>query len=576
MVHPPVGGETLTRTNGLGQTTAVEQFGGTAKAGQVLSNATYDYTHAGQLAGITATHQDGDAPSQWRYTYDWLGQRQSTSDPDTGTSESDYDPNGNVVATRSPSARGTVSIATTYDPLNRPKTRVDSAGRTIATWAYDAGENPDGSTIANAVGRPVSSTSHTPAGAFTTSVTDYERDGDVAGTRVTWPASWTGGGAGASASAVVFYDYNDASQVTSTRHGAVYGMGARTIEHRYTTGGLLKKSTTDGGATTLAEPAYNRRNLPIGLDSAAAGSGSLDRTFDWQAATGYFDALQVSADTGDTLRLGYGYDAGGNITTIRGRSVIPATSATPETSISGGWCYSYDGLNRIATARTGSRESAEPDLPANEACADNGGNTDILGTKHQLTYSYTRDALASVTDVSSGATATYHYPGSGDPAAGRPVHGVTSITQSGNDPNKVMPQPGGNDGTVSEGAFDTSGIRVMRRVTEVKNGDPAPAVTTVYLGDTELTFNPGSKSAQRTLTRSHTTPGGVPIASEEVTASKSGSVGAPAWTWLAADQQQSIRFSRGPGGVKRTAYLPHGTPLGYGNNPPSHPADAGT
>lgn len=115
----------------------------------------------------------------------------------------------------------------------------------------------------------------------------------------------------------------------------------------------------------------------------------------------------------------------------------------------------------------------------------------------------------------------------------------------------------------------------MRRVTEVKDGKPAAATTTVFLGDTEITFNPGSKSAQRTLTRSYTTPGGVPIASEEVTSSKSGSVGAPAWTWLAADQQQSIRFSRGPSGVKRTAYLPHGTPLGYGNNPALAPGGRG-
>ena len=150
---------------------------------------------------------------------------------------------------------------------------------------------------------------------------------------------------------------------------------------------------------------------------------------------------------------------------------------------------------------------------------------------------------------------------------GNPVSQITGTSSS--------PTTTGGDGTVTEGAFDTSGIRVMRRVTEVKDGKPAAATTTVFLGDTEITFNPGSKSAQRTLTRSYTTPGGVPIASEEVTSSKSGSVGAPAWTWLAADQQQSIRFSRGPSGVKRTAYLPHGTPLGYGNNPAIAPGGRG-
>jgi hypothetical protein len=32
---------------------------------------------------------------------------------------------------------------------------------------------------------------------------------------------------------------------------------------------------------------------------------------------------------------------------------------------------------------------------------------------------------------------------------------------------------------------------------------------------------------------------------------------------------------KGPGGVKRTAYLPHGTPLGYGTNPALAPGGRG-
>jgi RHS repeat-associated protein len=215
------------------------------------------------------------------------------------------------------------------------------------------------------------------------------------------------------------------------------------------------------------------------------------------------------------------------------------------------------------------------------------------------------------------------------------VHGVTTITQVGEDPDKLMPVPGGNGGrvalaydpagrvaqltrttgagadaksvgdwyayddlgnpiaqttavpaadpvppdapttgdrTLTEGAFDIDGIRVMRRVTVVA-GKKSSTVTTVFLGDTEVTFD--NDTLQRTLTRSHTTPGGVPVASEEVVTAKGKAPGTAAWTWLVADQQHSIRLAKGPDGVKRTAYLPHGTPLGYGNNPDLAPGGRG-
>lgn len=104
----------------------------------------------------------------------------------------------------------------------------------------------------------------------------------------------------------------------------------------------------------------------------------------------------------------------------------------------------------------------------------------------------------------------------------------------------------------------------MRRVT-VFAGKKSSTVTTVFLADTELTFD--ADSLRRRLTRSHVTPGGVPVASEEVVTSKGKAPGATVWSRLVADQQHSIRLAKGPGGVRRTAYLPHGTPLGYGTNP---------
>ena len=65
LVHPPVGGETLTSTNGLGSDPPLQ--GGAVRRHRCGRARVLEATHVrlkprrGQLAGITATHQDGAA-----------------------------------------------------------------------------------------------------------------------------------------------------------------------------------------------------------------------------------------------------------------------------------------------------------------------------------------------------------------------------------------------------------------------------------------------------------------------------------------------------------------------------------
>ena len=95
------------------------------------------------------------------------------------------------------------------------------------------------------------------------------------------------------------YDYNDASQVTSTHYSAIYnagnlGLPARDIATDYTTGGLWAQDTTDGGDTVIAKADYNWHNQPIGLDSRTetpTGMRGPQRAYNWQDATGYLDTL---------------------------------------------------------------------------------------------------------------------------------------------------------------------------------------------------------------------------------------------------------------------------------------------
>jgi len=237
----------------------------------------------------------------------------------------------------------------------------------------------------------------------------------------------------------------------------------------------------------------------------------------------------------------------------------------------------------------------------------------MVGSKHDLAYAYTRDGLATYRDAASGATASYAYPDTGDPQGKRPVHGVTTITQTGTDANKTMPlpsagsialgydtagritnltktdanQPGDPVGTwygydtlgnlarqttgaakesgdreVTDALYDTDGIRLLRRTTSIKNNKSA-ITSTFYLGDTEVTLT-GAKSPARTLLRTYTTPGGTPVATEENTGTGIG-IG---WTWLLADQQHNIRLTRDSTGIKRTNYLPSGAPTGNVNLAP--------
>ncbi|MEO5662030.1 MAG: RHS repeat-associated core domain-containing protein, partial [Nocardioides sp.] len=112
------------------------------------------------------------------------------------------------------------------------------------------------------------------------------------------------------------------------------------------------------------------------------------------------------------------------------------------------------------------------------------------------------------------------------------------------------------DREVTDALYDADGMRLLRRSTTHKNGKPA-TTSTFYLGDTEITLT-GIKNTPRTVQRGYTTPGGVPVGTEENKAKGAGI----SWTWLLADQQHNIRLTRDNAGVKRTNYLPSGAPTG--------------
>ncbi|WJK40039.1 hypothetical protein O7608_27030 [Solwaraspora sp. WMMA2056] len=175
-VDPPTGGTATTSiSDARGRQTFLRQHTGSAPTG-AYEETTYGYDRAGRLTTVT-DHVD----NEWTYSYDLLGRRVGTVDPDSGTSSSTYNNAGQLVTTTD--GRGE-TLWYGYDNLGRRTEMRDdtSTGALRASWTYDSLE----------LGLPTSSTRHVGGDAYTTAVTGYDDGYRPLGATVTIPAAETG------------------------------------------------------------------------------------------------------------------------------------------------------------------------------------------------------------------------------------------------------------------------------------------------------------------------------------------------------------------------------------------------
>ncbi|WP_148616435.1 polymorphic toxin-type HINT domain-containing protein [Nocardioides rubriscoriae] len=319
---------------------------------------------------------------------------------------------------------------------------------------------------------------------WSTYVTAYDERGNPLGSGDAYPA-WLAGvtiPAGATQSGPVtdlknrltYTDtqtYNQANQTRTTTYPEGGQQGAMKVTTTYKTGGLLDTMSTvaspsvigevtgpaSGTLITIAKATYNNIGELNTLTSSIGTETTLNRQYSFEAATGRISALSsgqinplsanATGTTGGTLpssaylglTLGYTYDLVGNPTKILGSAGRPglAGTTTGATTVNGAWCYAYDGLQRLKTARTAQTISG--------SCAATGDTTDstqLTGAPYQLTYGYTDDRLTTVTQT-GGPTATYTYnetiTGTGatggligtDTVGATGPHQATSITLTG-------------------------------------------------------------------------------------------------------------------------------------------------
>jgi RHS repeat-associated protein len=543
-VQPPTGGKTQYLTDARGRTTTVREYD-TAATPALYATTSLGYTERNELASVTSPL--GKVSS---YTYDLLGRRTGSTDPDTGGSSSVYDGNGNVLTTTD--ARG-VQVSTTYDTLNRPVSRYTGAwtasppaANLLATWTYDT------LTGAYGKGRLTSQTAKiTPPGgstvaSYTQSVSGYTADGRPTGATWAIPAGF---GIPSAQTYTESYGYDAAGHGTTNGLPAAGGLPAETVTATWTGVGLPASLASSVGGTLVASTGFDGLARLTGRQWASASGPSRAYTYDPRNRIS-----TVQTTVAGTLRQddAYAYTKT-DLMSVTDRVVKQAQ------------CYSYDPVRRLSRAWT-------LDTTAGAICnaaTPNPSHTYSPAGAPAYDQAWTFDTdntLTRADDLVSGSNVTF----SGQYTAGKPAHAPTTAAGPGTLSNALAYDPSGylTSRTPNTGAPDTL---VWDSLHQLKSSTDAgvttnfgygadgsrllrqtPTETTLSVGGTDLVFPAGGGTV--TGRRYYT------LAGSRV-AVRTSSGGSTSLAWLAADPQASTDLSidAGTGTMTRTRYTPYGS-----------------
>jgi RHS repeat-associated protein len=339
-------------------TTATDQAGKTRKScSDVLGRLTQlfedpvglnyetDYAYDALNNLLTVSQKGGSTNSaNWRtrtFTYNSLSQLLTATNPESGTTTYSYDNDGNVQTkvAPAPNQTGSATVTTTfaYDQLHRVTQKSFSDSTPVVKYGYDAvspsGCTPPALTIANGIGRHTSLCDAAGSEAWsydsmgrpltdaraTNSVTKstaytYNLDGSLA--TLTYASGRT-----------ISYGYNAAARPLSavdTANSINYATAAA-----YAPTGALASLTN--GASILSTSYYNNRLQPCRISVKNSGTAPASCT----------DVVNV----GNVLDFNYNFSVAtannGNVTAITNNRDTARSQS-----------FTYDALNRLATAQT--------------------------------------------------------------------------------------------------------------------------------------------------------------------------------------------------------------------------------
>lgn len=462
-------------------------------------STTYEFNHSGQLAEMRDVENNA-----WNYDYDWGGRQVAASDPDSGTTTTTYDLLDRV-ETRTNA--NTETVAYTYDALGRVTTLRDDStnGNIRAQWAYDQSRDANGQIL---LGLQTSATRFVDGNAYASATPTYDEAYRPLTTTVTLPniAEFS---ALDSRTFATEYTYAADGQVAGVSLPAVVSdagttvLGSETVTTRYDTASMpWWMSGGFGWGAYVAESRFAADGRAIAADLGNTYGAVV--SFRYEGGTNRLAgiALKRQGYAAD-VDLAYGYDAAGNVTSLRDQASAPA-------SLQDNQCFGYDGLRRLEVAWTAGSGDCDIEQSA-IASADVGG-----AQPYWTEYGY--DALGNrvslvehgVGGSPSTVTTTYQH-GTGDASP----HQVTSVMSSvGGSPvsdlafdyddagNRIESTSGSTSKAYAwdvegelvadedyEYVYDASGIRIVRAGADG---------STVYLpGGQEITIQGTAVSATR-------------------------------------------------------------------------------
>ncbi|GLW35249.1 polymorphic toxin-type HINT domain-containing protein [Actinoplanes regularis] len=498
---PPAGGVATTAiSDARGQLTELWHYKDAAAGiGSAHDTTRYEYTPAGQLSLVR-----NNAGTEWKTTYDQLGRKTSTIDPDAGTTRFEYDVMDRLV--RTVNARQQ-TIETEYDDLGRTTGtfEVTATGRTQLTKAvYDTKAKGQlytstrfvngqqyiaATTILDNLYRPTEVKYIVPqdaganlAGTYTFT-TSYNVDGTIQG--ATFPASK------AAAGEAIVYRYDDLKRltgVTGTNNNYV-------TDVKYSDENLVTQVQLDGGnrkswVTLGYETSTNRlQTLMLKRESYVSEqnptpdrpSSDINQTYQYDAMGNILSITDAPA-TGERDLQCFTYDylrrmtdaystAGQDCTNKTVGGVAPYHSSYTYDTSGGRLTEKIDGIGGAAgrerTYEYPDATSARPHALQKVVEKDTAGNTKL--------FSYEYDAIGNTTKrTEAGQNQTLEWDAEGH---------VSSVTNA--------------DGRKTSYLYGADGGRLLRR---------EPNATTLYLPGIELKLNTATQGV--TDTRYIALPGG--------------------------------------------------------------------
>ena len=441
-----VGTPSASVTNVLGQQTQQIQYAGTPTvSGSVVSGGSPQVTTMSYDAAGNKTSIKDPAGNTWNYTYDLLGRKIKTVDPDTGTTVTGYDAAGDVTYTTNGAG---VSNNYVYDALNRQTAEytgstTPGSGTLVATWVFD--------TIKK--GLLSFETSVNNGVTYKTGQIGYDSEANVSGTYVSVPTGQPFAGTYRTQ-----YSYSTTGQMLAETPAAGGGLPVDSLAFTYDKYG---NATSEKGFDVYASGAVWTPYNEISQIQLGSGPSSAALTYSYDPQTRAVTGLNLSDQQPQPQadNIAYTYNADQQVTQIADTQG-GGTGAPVEDQ-----CFNYDSLSRLSEAWTSTNACATD--PAN------GGNSTVKGPEPYW-QSWTFDQLGDILTMTNHATAgstsgdttsTYNYGVTGHAHAVSSISAVNTVT--------------GNQGTTSynyNGAGQTTTLG-SQSLTWTPNGSLATAGT---------------------------------------------------------------------------------------------------